>query len=166
MCQPTVPLSLDLSLPNLLRRTHLAFLQVLEGKLREHQLPLDLWKYLRAFWDEDGISAQQLSERLEVSMSVVSQALMQLEGLGLVMYRSGRISVSDSRQAYLTLEGARLKSELGHVPREIVELSLERLSPIEQAELWRLLTTVFDTLQAKVHFDDGIGSTASVVPRS
>lgn len=134
------------SLPNLLRRTHLAFLKVLEAKLIDHHIPLVAWKFLRALWDEDDISVQQLSQHLDVSSSEVISSLESLAELGLVIHPRGGTELPGT--VLMTPAGKALQAELGSVPADIMKLSQTRLSAEEQAEMWRLLSTVLDTLQS------------------
>lgn len=145
--------SLEYSLPNLLRRTHLAFFKVLEGVLAGYRIPIGSWKFLRAVWDEDGLDTRQLNQRIGVPVAEVHQSLEPLEALGLVSLTGGGGDNTDRQRVLLTPAGVALKAELGRVPADIMKLSQARLSEEEQKQLWRLLSTVHDTLKAEIAGD-------------
>ena len=145
--------SLEHSLPNLLRRTHLAFLTVLEGVLADYRIPVGSWKFLRSVWDEDGLDTRQLSERIGVPMAEVQQSLEPLKAFGFVSVTGGGGDNSERQQVLLTAAGIALKAELGTVPGDIMKLSQARLSQEEQTQLRRLLNTVHDTLQSEIAGD-------------
>ena len=145
--------SLEHSLPNLLRRTHLAFLKVLERVLADYRIPIESWKFLRSVWDEDGLDTRQLSERIGVPMAEVQRGLEPLKALGPVSVTREGGDNSERHQVLLTAAGIALQAQLQTVPADIMKLSQARLSQEEQTQLWRLLNTVHDTLQSEVSGD-------------
>lgn len=138
--------SLDRSLPNLLRLTHLAFLELLERDLEQHDVSGEIWKYLRALWEEEDVGVEVLSAKLCVPTVSAHSALEQLEIRGFAVRRVQK-SGNVSETIVLTEAGKKLQATLAPLAAHVVEQGLRGLSESEQQQLFALLTTVLRTLR-------------------
>ena len=94
-----------------IRMVHRIFVQDLERFLEPHGVSVSMWYFLRALWDEDGISQRVLSERANVSSAAAVEPLRNMEKRRLIERRP---DANDRRRVhvFLTDEGRRLKSLL------------------------------------------------------
>lgn len=150
MSPPPTPAStvpLEQSIPNLLRLTHLEFLQAIEPHLEAHGIPLPAWKYLRALWAQDGVVAAEVAAALRTRREEAESAYELLESRGLVQRQQP--DAGSPPRLLLTAEGRGLQHTLGPITTRIVEDGLRELSAAERSELRRLLTTVLGTLRGR-----------------
>ena len=54
----------ETSLGYLVRETHRAFTRSLQARIAPHGITIGMWFFLRALWEEDGISQRALSQRV------------------------------------------------------------------------------------------------------
>jgi DNA-binding MarR family transcriptional regulator len=105
-----------------------------------------MWYFLRALWNEDGLTQRELSRRTGTTEPTALIAIQSMEKRGLV--RRLR-SHGDRRKwhVHLTAKGGRLKAELIPLAREVVETAKRGLTAAEITQLLKLL----DELQKNVH---------------
>ena len=129
---------LTASVGAVLRMTHLAYAQDLQNYLATHEIPFGMWFYLRALWEEDGITQRELSRRVGATEPTTAQQLNNMERSGLVERRR---SETDRRQSHvhLTRAGRALKKRLLPYAVEVNATALEGLSAKEISLLCDLL---------------------------
>lgn len=74
------------------------------AQIAKHGVTLGLWPFLRALWDEDGLTQRELSEKVRMKGATTVAALNKLEDRGLVRRQSNQI---DARKinVFLTPKG-------------------------------------------------------------
>jgi DNA-binding MarR family transcriptional regulator len=147
-------LPVDVSVGYQIRMTHRALQRFLQAKLEPHGVTLGMWYYLRALWEEDGLTQRELSSRMETMEPSTLSAIQVMERGGLVR----RIrSKSDRRKLhiYLTQKGKRLKEKLLPLAREVVDAATANMSPSEIRNLLRGVTQVRRNVNARMTEIDG-----------
>jgi len=141
--------SLDLptsrSIGYLVRETHRAFQRELEPRIERFGITAGMWWFLRALWNQDGVSQTELSANVQVMGPTTVRAVERMEQRGLIERRR---EGSDGRKMfiYLTEEGRQLREKLVPVMLEVQEKASARLSSKEVEDLRRLLTLVKEGL--------------------
>jgi DNA-binding MarR family transcriptional regulator len=136
----------DGSFGYLLRDTHRAFSKVLQARIASEQVTIGMWYFLRALWEEEGLTQRELSRRIGMMESTAVPALALMERRGLVTRER---DAKDRRRScvYLTKRGRALKSILLPYAKEANQVALEGLSEADQAELRRILRQVRANLE-------------------
>jgi DNA-binding MarR family transcriptional regulator len=95
----------------LVRETHRAFSRSLQARIGPHGVNIGMWFFLRALWEEDGVSQRELSQRVRMMEPTTVAALRNMEKRGIV--RRVR-NTADRRviNVYLTPYGRALKGTL------------------------------------------------------
>ena len=122
----------------LLWDTTRAFTTRFSKRIARHGVTFGLWPFLRALWEEDGLTQRQLSERVRMKGSTTVAAVNRLEERGLVR----RIhNEQDGRKinVFLTPEGRRIYDLVMPEVAAINRQGIAGLSDAEQEELKRLL---------------------------
>lgn len=119
--------TLALSIGAHVKRTQRLFSQALQFYLAPHDIPIGMWYFLRALWDEDGLSQREISQRVGATAATATEQLKNMELRGLVTRRLGR---TDRRRVHfhLTEAGWKLHELLIHIPREVERIALAGLS--------------------------------------
>ncbi len=125
------------SLGYIIRDTHLAFARFLRARLTPYKVTPGQWFFLRALWDEEGLSQRELSMRVRTTEPTTASALRVLERNGLVR-RIRNESDRRSINVHLTERGRDLKQELLPIVLEINTAAQEGLSPEEIRVVKRL----------------------------
>ena len=96
------------SIGSQLRQTYRYFERDLQQILAPHDIPVGMWYFLRALWEENGLSQRELSERAGSTPPVTAEQLRNMEERGLVERRRSQV---DKRkvEVFLTAEGLRLR---------------------------------------------------------
>ena len=124
----------------LLRDCHRAVSRGLAARIAAQGVSIGQWYFLRALWEEDGLTQRELSHRVGMVT-----ALNGMEKRGLVeRVRNAR----DRRKMniYLTEKGKSLRSKLVPVEEGINELALKGMTEAEQALFDRALRQVLANL--------------------
>ena len=131
----------------LVRQTHRAFTRALQARIAPHGVSIGMWFFLRALWQEDGVSQRALSQRVGMMEPTTASALTNMERKGLVRRVRNR---SDRRivNVFLTERGRALRRELLPLAAEVNEAALRGLSVNEVAHLRALLTKLRTRLDA------------------
>jgi len=132
----------------LVRRTHRAFTRALQARIAPHGVSIGMWFFLRALWQEDGISQRALSQRVGMMEPTTASALTNMECKGLVRRIRNR---TDRRivNVFLTERGQGLRRELLPLAAEVNEAALRGVSVSEVAQLRALLAKI----QARLDVD-------------
>lgn len=132
----------------LVRDTHLLFAKALRTRLQTHQITPGQWYFLRALWDEEGLSQRELSRRVGTTEPTTVSALRLLARSGMIE----RVRNPKDRRTiniYLTDKARAMKSDLMPVAIEVNELATTGLSETEFVQLRDLLEKVRENLVAE-----------------
>jgi len=132
----------------LVRQTHRAFTRSLQARIAPHGVSIGMWFFLRALWQEDGISQRELSDRVGMMEPTTASALNTMERRGFVRRLRNR---TDRRvvNVFLTERGRALKRELLPLAAEVNDVALRGVAG---QELTRL-RAVLEKLQANLERD-------------
>lgn len=122
----------------MVRMTHLAFAQDLQQHLAQHDIPVGMWFYLRALWEEDGLSQRVLSERVGATEATTAQQLAKMEARGHVERRRSQV---DRRctHVHLTRSGRALQKKLLSYAVTVNANALAGFTAADTAKLVELL---------------------------
>jgi DNA-binding MarR family transcriptional regulator len=146
------PLPPSRSVGYLVRQTHRAFIRSLQVRIAPHGVSIGMWFYLRALWQEDGISQRELSQRVGIMEPTTASALNNMERKGLVRRLRNR---GDRRvvNVFLTERGRALRDRLLPLAAAVNDVALVGLSAEELGQLRALLTRVRAELDADAALD-------------
>ena len=131
----------------LVRDTHLLFAKALRTRLQTHQITPGQWYFLRALWDEEGLSQRELSRRVGTTEPTTVSALRLLARNGMIE----RVRNPKDRRTiniYLTDRARAMKAELMPVAIEVNDVATAGLSDEEFTQLRALLQKVRENLSA------------------
>ena len=136
----------DESVGYLLRDTHRAFSKVLQAQIAREHVTMGMWYFLRALWEEEGVTQRELSRRIGMMESTAVPALALMERRGLVRRQR---DAKDRRRScvYLTKRGRALKEILLPFAKQANLLALDGISAADQATLRRILRQVRTNLE-------------------
>ena len=139
---------LEASIGALLRMTHQAYAQDLQNYLMSHELPVGMWFYLRALWEEDGLTQRELSRRVGATEPTTAQQLTNMEKQGYVVRRR---STEDRRNShvYLTAAGRGLRERLLPYAIEVNATALDGIGKAEIRQLKAILERIRDNLERR-----------------
>jgi DNA-binding MarR family transcriptional regulator len=136
---------MEQSIGSQVRRTHRLFAHALQAALAPLDIPLGTWYFLRAFWEEDGLTQREISERVGATAPTAVEQLRNMEKRGLI---SRRGSEADRRKVHfhLTEEGRALEGELIAYAEAVNQVALDGFSPGEIGFLRLALMRIQDNL--------------------
>lgn len=137
----------------LLRRNHLYGSRILAGRIASEKITLGMWYFLRALWEQDGVTQRELSRQLGAVEPTAVTALEQMERRGLVR----RVRDPEDRRrriVYLTKKGRDLEGELLPYAVEVNEIALQGIPKKDVEYLRRILLTI------KANFDEYVNGPA------
>jgi DNA-binding MarR family transcriptional regulator len=114
------------------RDVHRAFSRALQAKIAAHGVSMGQWFFLRALWDEDGLTQRELSQRVGMMEPTTVTALNSMERRGLVE----RVRNPHDRRKvniYLTPKGRSLREVLLPCAAEVSELATRGVQPADLA---------------------------------
>jgi DNA-binding MarR family transcriptional regulator len=120
------------------RWAHRALQRELEERLRPFGISSGMWHFLRALWEEDGLSQRELSERVGTSEPTTVSALHAMEKRGLAL----RVPNNEDRRKsniFLTRPAKELRDML---LREVREVNHTATTGITAAEIENLKATL------------------------
>lgn len=129
----------------LVRDTHLLFARALRNRLQTHQITPGQWYFLRALWDEEGLSQRELSRRVGTTEPTTVSALRLLARNGMIE----RVRNPKDRRTiniFLTDKARDMKTELMPVALEVNDIATAGLTDTEFAQLRSLLQKVRENL--------------------
>lgn len=133
------------SIGYLTRITFRAFSRHLERRTLPFGVSAGQWPFLRALWNEEGLTQRELSKRVSMREPTTVTALNVLEKSGLVR----RVpSTQDNRKThiFLTPKGRRLREKLIPFVAEVNAIASEGLTEEEVGILRRVLLKMSDNL--------------------
>lgn len=137
--QPQLPT--DRSVGYQIRMAHRRLQRELQVRIERHGATLGMWYYLRALWDEDGLTQRELSDRIGTMEPTTLAAIMAMQRKGLVR-RSRNPDDRRKVNVYLTERGRALESVLLPAAREVVQIAVKGFKKREVDTLLRLLHTI------------------------
>ena len=132
----------------LVRDTHRAFSRALGAAIADAGVTVGMWFFLRALWEEDGLTQRELSRRIGMTEPTTASAIDTMERRGFV---TRRIDRADRRRRLvcLTDAGRALKGALLPMAYEVNVAASATLTPDEVATLRALLSRLKGNLEAK-----------------
>lgn len=133
---PALPL--ERSVGYQIRRTHRLVQRALQVRIEPRRVSLGMWYFLRALWDEDGLTQRALSTRVGTMEPTTVAAIMLMEKSGFVERKRNK---EDRRKinVYLTVRGRALERELLPAGITVAEVATRSLTSRELEMLLRLL---------------------------
>jgi len=122
----------------LVRDVHRAFSRALQARIAAHGVSMGQWFFLRALWDEDGLTQRELSQRVGMMEPTTVTALNGMERRGLVE----RVRNAHDRRKvniFLTPKGRELREVL--LPCS-VEVNDQAILGVNPGDLERALTVL------------------------
>lgn len=114
-----------------IRRTNRLFSRYLQQQIAPYGLTLGMWYFLRALWEEDGLTQRELSVIVGTMEPTTLTAIRSMEREGLVRRQKNS---TDRRKlnVFLTERGRGLKAELLPLARQVVEDAVAGFSEEER----------------------------------
>lgn len=137
------------------REVHRAFARALQNRIADHGVSMGQWYFLRALWQEDGLTQRELSQRVGMMEPTTVTALNNMERCDLV--RRVR-NPHDRRKVniFLTPKGRALRAAIMPCADEIAELATRGIPPQEVATAISVLRRVTANL-GNLPMDDDHG---------
>jgi DNA-binding MarR family transcriptional regulator len=135
----------DESAGYLVRDTHLLFAKALRNRLQEHQITPGQWYFLRALWEEEGLSQRELSRRVGTTEPTTVSALRLLARNGMIE----RVRNPKDRRTiniFLTDKARAMKADLMPIALDVNDIATAGLSEPEFAQLRALLGKIRSNL--------------------
>jgi len=145
-------LPMELSVGNQVRLAHRALQRYLQAKVGPYGVTLGMWYFLRALWEEDGLTQAELSRRIGTMEPTTVSAIQAMERNGLV----DRVRHETDRRKvniHLTEKGRRLQARLMPLAVDVIGTALEGFSREETELLTRLLRQIQANIAARTRED-------------
>ena len=130
---------------HLLRDCHRALSRVLANRIGAHGVSIGQWYFLRALWEEDGLTQRELSHRVGMMEPTTVTALNGMERRGLVE-RVRNVRDRRKMNIYLTDKGRALRDTLMPAELDINRLAISGLADDEVARFDGCLRTILSNL--------------------
>ena len=137
----------DDRLAHLVRDAARAFVRALSVRLAEQGVSFGHWAFLRALWEQDGLTQKQLSDEVGVMEPTTFAAVKAMERLGYVR-REQRDGNRKKVHVVLTPGGRALKRRLVPMAESVNEIGVEGVDAAHIALVRRVLVTVIANLAA------------------
>jgi DNA-binding MarR family transcriptional regulator len=143
----------DTTIGYLVRDAHRSLVRSLQSRIAIHGVSMGQWFFLRALWDEDGLTQRELSQRVGMMEPTTVTALNGMERRGLVQ----RVrNVRDRRKVniFLTPRGRALREVLMPCSIEVSRDATEGVSKVELAIAMDVLRRMVANLTGAVARDE------------
>jgi MarR family transcriptional regulator, organic hydroperoxide resistance regulator len=132
-------------LAHLTKEAWRAFVRALQTRLGEHGVPFGHWSFLRALWEQDGLTQRELSEAVGVMEPSTFAAIRAMEELGYVRRKQVR---GNRKNVYvhLTAKGRALKTKLEPLAQEVNALAVRGAPAADVAATRRTLLLIVENL--------------------
>ncbi|HXP29559.1 MAG TPA: MarR family transcriptional regulator [Stellaceae bacterium] len=139
---------LEFSVGYLVRAAQRAFARDLQRSLAPYDIPMGMWYFLRALWQEDGLTQRDLSQRVGATDPTTVEQLRNMERRGFIARRR---SARDRRKihVFLTQEGRALRRRLLPYAAELNDAAVQGLSAGEIGFLRLVLARMKQNLDAR-----------------
>lgn len=116
-------------------------------RIAQHGVTLGLWPFLRALWDDDGLTQRELSEKVRMKGPTTVAALNKLEDRGLVR-REGNKNDARKINVFLTPEGRKVYRRVMPDVEAVNKQMLNQLTAAEQKTFRELIKRVRSNVTA------------------
>ena len=125
---------LDLSIGYQIRMTHRMLQRYLQIRIEPYGVTLGMWYFLRALWEEDGLTQRELSRRIGTMEPTTLTAIQTMERNGLVKRQRSK---EDRRKLHirLTPKAVELRRQLLPIARDVVEQATNNFSSSDTRKL-------------------------------
>jgi DNA-binding MarR family transcriptional regulator len=130
----------------LVRDTYREFTKVLQAEIARQGVTLGMWFFLRALWEEDGLTQRELSRRIGMMEPTTVSALAHMERKGLIV-RERDPEDRRRRRVFLTKPGRDLKKIMIPYAYEVNRIALDGVASEEVAQLRRILAKMRTNLE-------------------
>jgi DNA-binding MarR family transcriptional regulator len=144
---------LHLSVGYQIRTTHRMLQRHLQTRIEPHGVTLGMWYFLRALWEEDGLTQSELSRRVGTMEPTTLTAIQTMQRNGLVK----RIQNKQDRRKLsicLTPKANALKRQLLPIARDVVEQATGGFAPADTRKLLGLLSAIQMNLGSDLDGDE------------
>jgi MarR family transcriptional regulator, organic hydroperoxide resistance regulator len=134
-------LPFDTSLGYQVRMTHRAIQRRLQNAIEPYGVTLGMWYFLRALWDEDGLTQRELSHRVGTMEPTTLTAISAMERSGFVTRQRNDL---DKRKIniQLTPAGKKLEQRLLPLAIDVIDTAMRGFSTREAETLTVLLKAI------------------------
>lgn len=134
------------------RLTHRLIQKYLQQRIEPHGVTLGMWYFLRALWNEDGLTQKELSLIVGTMEPTTLSAIKAMEQTGLVKRSRNR---DDKRKinVFLTERGQQLKDELMPIAKEVVDAAAFGFTEREIQMLMQFLGAIQSNMATKIQPD-------------
>lgn len=132
-----------------IRLTHRLLQRYLHQKIAPHGVTLGMWYFLRALWQDDGLTQRELSTIVGTMEPTTLNAIKAMETSGLVH----RIRNDQDRRkvnVFLTARGRQLEKQLMPLAIDVVEAAVEGFTPSERGQFLASLSRVQRNLAMRI----------------
>jgi MarR family transcriptional regulator, organic hydroperoxide resistance regulator len=131
----------------LVREAHRAFLRALAPRISRHRVSVGMWYFLRALWQQDGITQRELSRKVRMMEPTTAAALESMERAGLIRRKR---NAQDRRKIniHLTDRGRELRDVLIPCAIEVNRIALQGIPTEAIASLRDQLARITHNLDA------------------
>jgi MarR family transcriptional regulator, organic hydroperoxide resistance regulator len=136
----------DERLAHLTKEAWRGFVRALQSRLASHGVPFGHWTFLRALWEEDGITQRALSEAAGVAEPSTAAAIRAMEKLGYI----ARKQTAENRKnvyVHLTAKGRALKAKLEPLAEQVNVIAVRGASAADVAATRRTLLLAIENLR-------------------
>ncbi len=143
----------DTTIGYLVRDVHRSLARALQAKIAAHGVSMGQWFFLRALWDEDGLTQRELSQRVGMMEPTTVTALNGMERRNLVE----RVrNVHDRRKVniYLTAKGRGLRDVLLPCSVDVTQEATAGVNKTELAIAMDVLRRMAGNLTGNNYLDD------------
>ncbi|PWC39733.1 MarR family winged helix-turn-helix transcriptional regulator [Azospirillum sp. TSO35-2] len=137
----------DGALSFVVREVNRAFARALQTRIARSGVSMGQWFFLRALWEEDGLTQRELSHRVGMMEPTTVTAVNVMESQGLVQ----RVRNTHDRRKmniFLTDKGRELRDAMMPSAAEIAALAIDGIAPAELALTLDVLRRVGANLNA------------------
>lgn len=144
---------LELSVGYQLRVTHRALQRYLQAKIEPYGVTLGMWYFLRALWQQDGVTQSELSRSIGTMEPTTQSAIVAMERSGIVRRVKDKVD-RRRRRVFLTAKGRELKRELLPLAAVVVQDASRGLTLRELTMFLECLKTIQGNLSADLPLND------------
>lgn len=133
----------------LVRDVNRAFARALQNRIARSGVSMGQWFFLRALWEEDGLTQRELSHRVGMMEPTTVTAVNIMEGQGLVQ----RVRNAQDRRKmniHLTDKGRALRDSMLPNAEAIAELAVAGIPPADVAAAMSVLRQISANLNSAV----------------
>jgi DNA-binding MarR family transcriptional regulator len=129
------------------RMANRAIQRALQSRIEPFGVTPGMWYFLRALWEEDGLTQRELSQRVGTMEPTTLTAIATMEKAGFVTRRR---NLDDRRRINIRLtdKGRRLRQQLLPLAIEVLDTATKGLSPRERDALLIMLKAIQTNLES------------------